>query len=138
MQRTLEINSLGLHLYLHLFDTTMVVRAAAAAVVVMVSFPPPHSTALAYDDGHENHPHKAEDTTGEHHPQSRTPVHCVVELRQWPNLVLPNEDEREVDPEHGRANEHGKDRRDEGDDAHDVGFEEKRREQHHERQPRRD
>ena len=106
-------------------------------VVVMV-FTPPHPTALAHDDGHENHSHETEGDSREHHPQSCTPVQRIVEFRQWSDLVLPHEDDGKVDPEHDRANEHGEDGEDEGDDAHGVGLEEEGRELDYERQSGRD
>ncbi len=103
-------------------------------VVVVASFPPPNSTALAYDDGHENHSHETEDDSRQHHPQPCAPVQRVVEFRQRSNLVLPDEDKGKIDPEHDRANENGEDGRDEGDDAHGVGLKEERRKLNDERE----
>ena len=67
--------------------------------------PPPNSTASADDDRHENHPHKAENDSSERHPDRRAPIGRIVEVRERPDPLLPNEDDREVDTKHDEADE---------------------------------
>lgn len=105
---------------------------------MVVVVPPADAAATTDHDGHEDHSQEAENDGGQHQPQRGSPVGGIVEVCRWADLRLPNEDDREVDPEDDESEEHGEDGSDEGEDAHRVGLEEEGREDANERESRRD